>query len=121
MITKRASLGDKLYFHFVLVKQKRTLAQALIDEPNVSYVYEPTKGRTVTIHKKKCVVKHKNYEQRGFLAVSFQFTSYLMKKSIKNTMQQRARKFHYITLKNTTVVHTNFLKEHKTQLDISGN
>lgn len=59
------------------------------------------------------VVKQKQYKQHRFLAVSFQFTSYWMKKSIKNTMQQRAQKFHYITLKNTTVYHTNIPKDNR--------
>lgn len=80
-------------------------------EPNTSCIYEPTKGRTVTKKKEMCC-KTKRYKQHCFLAVSFQFTSYLMKNAIKNNVTKSTEIPLHYTHKNTAVdPHTNIQKD----------
>lgn len=88
MVTKRAHLSNKLYFPPVLIKQKFTSAEVLINEPepNTNYINQPTEGIIVT--KKEIHCKRKTFKQHCFLAVSFRFTSYLMKNAIKNNVRK---------------------------------
>lgn len=60
----------------------------MINEPesNMNYINQPTEG--IIVIKKEIHCKQKTYKQHCFLAVSFQFTSYLMKNAIKNNVRK---------------------------------
>lgn len=59
--------------------------------------------------KRKYTVNKKTYKQHCFLAVSFQFTSYLMKNTIKNNVRKSTEMPLHNT-QNTAVDHTQIFK-----------
>lgn len=61
--------------------------------------------------KRKYTVNKKTYKQHCFLAVSFQFTSYLMKNAVKNNVRKRTEMPLHNTHKIQQLITHEYLKD----------